>query len=139
LVTGLKHSEWRRRWVDAVVSALEATEEGEEVEDKDVDSDSMVTLGIVAVAVARGNPTWTRDQVFQFVKDVNFDEVEIKGGDAGPPDQTAPSEPKPKSGQELALTSSSDSDSDSKKSEIPPTSGPSTLDTSPEEQSPQTA
>jgi hypothetical protein len=135
LVTGLKHSEWRKRWVGAVVSALEATEKGEDIEDQDVDSDSMVTLGIVAVAVARGNPTWSRDQVFQFVKDINFDEVTIEGGDAGPPDQESPSEEKQKSGPEPASESSSDLDSDSKKSEIPPISGPSTSDTSREEQS----
>jgi hypothetical protein len=138
LVTGLRHSEWRKRWVAAVVSALEATEQGEDLEDSDVESDSMVTLGIVAVAVARGNPNWTRDQVFDFVKDVNFDEVTIEGGGAGPPDQEGLSEKTQKSGTEPALTSSSDSDSDLKRSEIPQPSGASTLDTSREEPSPQT-
>lgn len=135
-LTGLKHKDWRKRYVDSIIAAIESGDEPDEAVNA-VEEDSAVTIGIVAIAVSRGNPRWSRSQIVEFVSDLDFDEVEIEGGDASPPsEEPTTDEAISKNGIEPAETSSSDSDSASKTSTTPPTSGPSTSPTSPEESLP---
>jgi hypothetical protein len=128
-LTGLKHSEWRQRYVEQITATLRAED------DDDVDEDTAITIGIIGMAVQRENPGWSRQKVVEFVNELDFEEVAVeKGGDAGPPAEAESTESKTSaSGPEPASTSSSESDADSRRSTTPAISGPSTSPTSPEE------
>lgn len=133
-LTGLRHSEWRKRYVaslEAVLAQQQAVERGEELEE--VDEDALVTLGILGMAIARKHPSWSRSQVVEFVSGIEYDEIEIVGGDADPTEAATEAAPSsPPNGTEPASLSNYDSDSDSKRSPSPVSSGPPTLDTSAE-------
>ena len=133
-LTGLKHSEWRQRYIDSIARVIDAGE------DEEVMEDSAITIGIVGMAVQRANPKWPRVEVVEFVNNLDFEEIEVEGGDGGPlleaetsPDITPSSESRSPSGQEPARTSSSESESDSRKSTTPQTSGALTSPTSQED------
>lgn len=138
-VTGLTHKEWRRRYRAAVEEMLDALQKAADDDDEtalnDLEDDEVVAAGVVAVAVSRAHPRWSRSQVAELVNQLDADEVSVEGGDADPP---AEGGEKPSdnltSGNGSASPSSSDSDTDLSESS-PPSSGTPTLPTSPEEQS----
>ncbi len=121
-LTGLTHAEWRRRYragLEAVVSDDETFEE-----------DSAISVGIVAMAVARENPTWSRSRVVEFVSGLDWDEVEFEPGDVGPPESEAGKETGSPNGNEHAEPSSPGSGTGSSESTTPPSSGTATSPTS---------
>ncbi len=127
-LTGMTHMEFRDRYVKWATSLLELSET--EDQEAQIEIDSIVWLGMVATAVSRENPGWSRSETIKFINGLSFDEVEIHGGDAGPPEEAVRSrESSLKNGSEPASTSSSDSDLDSKRSETPPSYGPLTSPT----------
>jgi hypothetical protein len=138
-LTGLKHSEWRRRYVaslQAVLDQQEAIERGEEPEG-DYDEDALVTQGILGMAIARKHPTWSRSKIVEFVNGISYEEIEILAVEVeeDPTTEAATEAPSsPASGTEPASHLSSDSDSGSKQSLTLASSGPPTLGTSAEAQ-----
>jgi len=130
-LTDLTHAEWRRRYRDSLQAVIDG--------DENVEEDSAISIGIVAMAVARANPRWTRTQVVEFVNALDWDEVEFEAGEETDPlaagAESAPTtEP---TGTPPAEPSRSDSDTGSSESTTPPTYGTATSPTSPEAQSDQ--
>lgn len=131
-LTDLTHAEWRRRYRDSLQAVLD--------DDETVEEDSAISIGIVAMAVQRANPRWSRTQVVEFVNALDWDDVEFEAGEADPLQPGAESAPTTEAnGNESAERSKSGSDMDSSKSTIPPTSGTATSPTSPVERSAQAA
>lgn len=123
-LTGLTHSAWRARYVASLEQAIADPDALEE--------DSAITVGIVAMAVARANPRWTRSRIVDFVRQLDWDQVEMIPGDEEEADELPPAVTTA-NGNGASSPSSSDSDTASNESAIPPSSGPPTLDTSPVE------
>lgn len=127
-LTDLTHAEWRRRYRASLEAVLES--------DESVEEDSAISIGIVAMAVARANPRWSRTKVTEFVNDLDWDEVELEAGEDDPLAPGAESAPTTEpSGTQPAEQSSSDSDTGSNESTTQQTSGTATSPTSHEEQS----
>lgn len=133
-LTDLTHAEWRRRYRDSLQAVLD--------NDTTVEEDSAISIGIVAMAVARANQRWSRSQVAEFVNGLDWDDVEFEPGESDDPlaggVETAPTPTAP-SGSASAEPSKSDSDTGSNASTTQPTSGTATSPTSPAERSAQAA
>lgn len=130
-LTDLTHAEWRRRYRASLEAVLES--------DESVEEDSAISIGIVAMAVARANPRWSRTKVTEFVNDLDWDEVEFEAGEDDPLDSGAESAPTTEpTGTTPAEPSNSGSDTASSESTTPPTSGTPTWPMSHEEPSVRT-
>lgn len=67
--TGLEFDEFAER--------IDAMEEGS--------TDIRALTGLVAVAVSRGKPSWSRAQVVKYLGGVDLEAFAVEGGDDGPP------------------------------------------------------
>lgn len=124
-LTGLTHAEWRTRYRASLEAVLD--------DDDTLEEDSAVSIGIVAMAVARANPRWSRGQVVEYVNDLDWEDVEFEPGEpdplpAGPEDGPTTQQ---QNGNDSASQSNSGSDTGSNESTTPPTSGTATSPTSP--------
>lgn len=126
-VTDLTHAEWRKRYRASLEAVLD--------EDETVEEDSAISVGIVAMAVARANPRWSRGQVAEYVTSLDWEEIEFEPGDPDPLDAGPESGQTAENGNGSASQSSSESVTGSSESTIQPTSGIATSPTSPAERS----
>lgn len=65
------------------------------------ESDAIVLLGLVAVAVWQGNPTWRRDKVSRYVQSLDMTDVQPVGGE----EEAEERPPEMTSGETLSETS----------------------------------
>lgn len=126
-VTGLTAQQWTTRYVDSF--------------DLDID-DEVVSSGVLAIAISRAHPTWSRARVVEFMQSLDWDEVEpvgdpVEEDDVRPPaQQPQPQETETETGEtsteRSSPPSSPESAAASNGSPTPASSGAPRSDTSPE-------
>lgn len=90
-------------------SGLEFGEFAERLDSMGDDSaDIRALAGLVAVAIARAHPGWSRKQVVKFLGDVDLEAFQVEGDDVGPPAE-APTESLGDGSSGASITSPEDS------------------------------
>ena len=100
------------------LTGMEFKEWAAALDDEDQREDPVVLIGLIGVAVAQGNPRWSREKVIAFVQRIDLEGFEAFGGeDADPPKPAETPEP-----EDLTPITESAGDSDdslTESSELP--------------------
>lgn len=129
-VTGMKYNEFLRSWQSNIEKVTEAEEIGEDVDPLDLDP--IVVNGLVAVAIWRQHPDWTRNKVVKYFErledaDIDIYDTEEEGKETGPLTGTGSSM---ESGSSSTTASSSNGKQESPSETTRGSTGPPTLVTS---------
>lgn len=82
-------------------------------DDPTQEDDMIVVLGLIAVAVWQGNPTWRRDKVSRYAQGLDLSEIEAVGGEVEEDEASPPELKAGANGSETSAASSRSEDTPS--------------------------